>query len=63
MVGFKIGATLGVVEDIDVDDDGMGWGNSLHVKVRLNLTKLIARARKVMIKGALHWVSIKYENY
>lgn len=59
--GVKIGGTIGLVEDIDVHENGVGWGKSLRVKVRMDLTKLIARGRKVTIRGVLHWVSIKYE--
>lgn len=60
--GQKIGATLIVVEEVDVDaDDGVGWGNSLRVKVQMGFTKSIARGRKITIKGHLHWIIVKYE--
>jgi hypothetical protein len=31
-VGRKIGSTVGVVEEIDIDANGVGWGESLRVK-------------------------------
>ena len=31
-VGFKLGASVGLVEDVDADKDGIGWGNSLGSK-------------------------------
>lgn len=47
--GLKIRVTIGNVEDIDVNGYGVGWGNGLCVKVRLDLTKPIAWGRKITI--------------
>jgi hypothetical protein len=30
-VGHRIGSTLGMVEEVDVIDDGVGWGRCLHI--------------------------------
>lgn len=59
--GLKIGAMLGVMEEVDVDDDRIGWGSSLRIKVCMDLTKLVAQARKINIRDQLHWITVKYE--
>ena len=48
-VGRKIGATMGTMEAVDVDANGMGWGESLWVKIRLDLMKPLLRGRKLNV--------------
>lgn len=38
-----IGNTIGKVIDVDMDANDIGWGKFLRVKVKLNLTKPLAR--------------------
>ncbi|XP_041011254.1 uncharacterized protein LOC121255023 [Juglans microcarpa x Juglans regia] len=59
--GERIGRSLGVVEEVEVDEDDVGWGTFLRVKVLLDLTKPIARRRKVTINGSKFWIPLKYE--
>ena len=40
MVGTRIGESIGAVEDIDVEDDGTGWGRYLCVRVLIDIMKL-----------------------
>ena len=42
-VGMQVGSTVGEVEDIDILDDGVGWGEYLRVKIRIDLSKPLAR--------------------
>jgi hypothetical protein len=44
-VGLQVGSTVGEVEDIDVLDDEVGWGEFLQVKIRIDLSKPLARDR------------------
>ncbi|XP_059436194.1 uncharacterized protein LOC132169129 [Corylus avellana] len=60
-IGQMIGASVGVVEAIDTDGDGIGWGESLRVKILLVLTKPLPRGRKIKIQGAVRWISFQYE--
>jgi hypothetical protein len=60
-VGRKIGATMGMVEAVDVDANGMGWGEFLRVKIRLDLKKPLLRGRKLNVQGKQVWVTFKYE--
>jgi hypothetical protein len=50
-IGHQIGSSIGHVEEVDVDDGGMGWGESLRVKVTLDLHKPLMRRRvlKLMV--------------
>ena len=61
-VGVKIGESLGVVEDVDVAGDGIGWGRCLRIWVTIDLFKPLERGRALDIKKKSVWVSFKYEN-
>lgn len=47
----KIGTSVGRVEDVDVDDDEPGWGEYLRVKIELDLSKPLARGRKLYVQN------------
>jgi hypothetical protein len=42
-VGFKIGSSVGIVEEVDTDKDGVGWGEYLRVKIQIDLSKPLPR--------------------
>jgi hypothetical protein len=46
-VGKKIGATVGIVEEVDMDANGVGWGEYLRVKISVDLSKPLSMGRKV----------------
>lgn len=56
-----IGNTIGMVEEVDVNEDDIGWGQGLRVKVNLDLKKPVARGRTVTIKGSKYWIPFKYD--
>ncbi|XP_059451002.1 uncharacterized protein LOC132181786 [Corylus avellana] len=60
-VGKQIGSTVGLVEEVDTDEDGIGWGKFLRVKIRLDLTKPLARGRRLKIEGSSVWINFQYE--
>lgn len=41
-VDKRVESTLGCVEEIDIDDDDVGWGKCLRVHIWMDLTKPIA---------------------
>jgi hypothetical protein len=43
--GRMLGETVGRVEMVDTDSKGVGWGESLRVKIQLDLSKPLARER------------------
>jgi hypothetical protein len=57
----KIGASVGVVEDVDVDDDDPGWGEYIRVKIKVDLKKPLARGRMLHLPGKSVWIAFKYE--
>jgi len=59
--GQKIGASVGVVEAVDVHDDDPGWGKYLRVKIRLDLSKPLSRGRMLHIQDRSIWIAFKYE--
>lgn len=60
-VGATIGATVRVVEEVDTDDEGIGWGEFLRVRIRMDLSKPLARGRSLKLFGKTVWVTFKYE--
>ncbi|XP_059436749.1 uncharacterized protein LOC132169801 [Corylus avellana] len=44
-VGFQIGASVGSVEEVDTDEQDIGWGEYLRVKIRIDLKKPLSRGR------------------
>jgi hypothetical protein len=61
-IGRKIGASVGEVVAVDTDARGMGWGESLRVKILLDLAKPLQRGRKINIEGIAHWITFQYEH-
>ena len=61
-VGECIGATLGKVEKVDANGKGFCLGNSLCIKVLLDISLPLCRGRKVCLgEQGLKWVDLKYE--
>jgi hypothetical protein len=60
-VGFQIGGSMGVVEEVDVTGDGVGWGRCLRIRVAIDLTKPLDRGRALIIQGKSIWVKFRYE--
>jgi hypothetical protein len=60
-VGQKLGETVGEVEDVDTNADGVGWGKFLRVRIRINLYKPLARGRMLRIKDRSYWIPFQYE--
>nr|POE67398.1 hypothetical protein CFP56_43642 [Quercus suber] len=50
-IGGAIGAKLGEVLEVDVQDSGVQWGRCLRVRVRLDVTKRLVRGKKITIGG------------
>lgn len=58
---LPMGNSLGKIIDIDISEDGVGWGRFLHLKVELCLTKVIVKGRTVKVQGKHVWISLRYE--
>lgn len=60
-IGRQIGNTVGQVEVVDVDEKGMGWGEFLRVKIKIDLSKPLPRGRVLKVREAPRWIAFKYE--
>jgi hypothetical protein len=49
-MGKRIGASVGTVEEVDVDEDGVGWGEYLRVRITLDLSKPLSRGCFIKIR-------------
>jgi hypothetical protein len=61
-VGFKLGASVGRVEEVDTEKDGIGWGEFLRVKINVDLYKPLSRGRMLKFDGKSTLVGFKYEH-
>lgn len=39
---LKLGASMGTVEEVDTNEDGIGWGEYLCVKIKINVLRSLA---------------------
>lgn len=60
-MGKKLGATRGVVEDVDTNEEGIGWGAFLRVKVQVNVLKPLPRGTMLRMKQRSIWIPFQYE--
>jgi hypothetical protein len=60
-MGFRIGASVGEVLEVDADDEGVGWGEYLRVRIVLDLTKPLSRGRRLKLRDRSIWITFKYE--
>jgi hypothetical protein len=60
-VGFKIGESMGKVEEVAIAADDVGWGKYLRVRVAINLYKPLERGRRLKLAGTECWVPFRYE--
>lgn len=60
-VGRKIGSSMGIVEEVDTEGDGVGWGEYLRVKISLDLSKPLPRGRKMNLEGTSSLIVFQYE--
>lgn len=60
-----IGNSTGSFEDAETDNEGKMGGETLRVKVRLDVNEPIRRGTNVKIgaAGETKWIPITYENY
>jgi hypothetical protein len=61
-IGRRIGSTVGLVEVVDTEKDGIGWGEYLRVKVVVDLFKPLARGRMLKLQGKSNWIAFQYQS-
>ena len=60
-MGFKLGSTVGKVEEVETDMYETGWGEYLRVRVHVNLKKPILRDQILKLKDQSLWIPFQYE--
>lgn len=58
-----MGNAAGTYEEVDCDIDGSCWGESLRVKIKIDVTKSIRRGIRINIDGPIGgcWIPMKYK--
>ncbi|XP_059450879.1 uncharacterized protein LOC132181651 [Corylus avellana] len=59
--GERLGSHLGEVEEVDTNEEGVGWGKYHRVRVKLNVYKPLLHGRMLKVKDKTHWVAFQYE--
>jgi hypothetical protein len=60
-MGVKLGSSVGQVEEVETDEDGIGWGEYLRVRICLDISKPLVRERVLKLNGETTWVAFQYE--
>ena len=53
---------MGRVEEVDIDKDGVDWGEFLQVKINIDLYKPLSRGRMIKFDGKSTLVVFKFEH-
>jgi hypothetical protein len=57
----RIGSTIGEVDEVEVNENGVGWGEYLRVQIVLDLSKPLSRGRFLKLKEKTIWVKFQYK--
>lgn len=49
IIGDKVGNLLGGIEDVKVEEDDVGWGKKLRVRVKTDLKKPLAKGQEITL--------------
>lgn len=49
------------MEEVDTDADGVGWGEFLRVKIKIDLSNPLSRGRILKLQGESTWIVFRYE--
>jgi hypothetical protein len=52
---------MGLVEEVETEEDGIGWGEYLRVRICLNISKPLVRGRVLKLNGEATWIAFQYE--
>lgn len=55
-IGAMIGSAIGQVEEVESDEERVGWGRFLQVKIRVDLMKPLMLGRRLKVQGVSMWV-------
>jgi hypothetical protein len=50
-ISFQIGASIGTVEEVDTDEDDIGWGEYPRVRIQIDLKKPLPRGKMLKVQG------------
>jgi hypothetical protein len=60
-IGFQIGASIGTVEEVDTDEEGIGWGEYFQVRIQIDLKKPLLCGKMLKVQGRTVRVLFQYE--
>jgi hypothetical protein len=60
-MGVQIGSSVGQVEEVETEEDGVCWGEYLKVKIQLDLSRPLAKGRVLNLNGKTTWIAFQYE--
>lgn len=60
-ISYQIGSSVGIVKEVDIDEERVGLGEYLQVKIQLDLKKPLSRGRMLKVQGRSVKVVFQYE--
>jgi hypothetical protein len=60
-MGVQLGTSVGQVEEVETEEDGVGWGAYLRGKICSDISKPLARGLVLKLNGDTTWVPFQYE--
>jgi hypothetical protein len=60
-MGVQLGRSVGQVVEVETEEDGVGWGEYLRVRIRVDLSKPLVRGRMLKLNGTSIWIAFQYE--
>jgi hypothetical protein len=60
-MGVKLGSSARTVEEVDMNKDGIGWGEFLRVRIRINIQKLLIRGRMLKVQNKSILIPFQYK--
>ena len=61
-VGGRVANEIGELITVDVSQNGLAWGPFLRIRVNIDITKPLTRAKMMRIEGLdVGWIYFQYE--
>lgn len=61
-MGMKMGSLMGEVVEVETNEEGIGWGEFLRVRIVIDIQRPLVRGRILKLRSQSIWIPFQYEN-